>query len=59
MFSWLAKQLVAHNMRRRYVIWGRMKWGKLQEYEVYEDTEKAKALDDYLAVHEQPALAAR
>jgi ketosteroid isomerase-like protein len=41
----------------RYVIWGRMKWGKLQEYEVYEDTQKAKALDDYLAIHEQPTLA--
>jgi ketosteroid isomerase-like protein len=41
----------------RYVIWGRMVWGRLQEYEVYEDTQKAKALDDYLAVREQPALA--
>jgi hypothetical protein len=34
----------------RYVIWGRMSWGVLQEYEVYEDTEKSTALDDYLAV---------
>jgi ketosteroid isomerase-like protein len=33
----------------RYVIWGRIAWGLLREYEVYEDTEKAKALDDYLA----------
>lgn len=43
----------------RYVIWGRMKWGKLREYEVYEDTQKAKALDDYLEAHERPALALR
>jgi hypothetical protein len=33
----------------RYVIWGRAKWGFLKEYEVYEDTEKATALDRYLA----------
>ncbi|MGA2928282.1 MAG: hypothetical protein ABSG43_20260, partial [Solirubrobacteraceae bacterium] len=41
----------------RYVIWGRMAWGKLKDYEVYEDTEKARALDDYLAAN-QPALMA-
>jgi ketosteroid isomerase-like protein len=41
----------------RYVIWGHMKWGLLRDYEVYEDTQKAKALDEYLAEHEQPALA--
>jgi hypothetical protein len=33
----------------RYVIWGRMSWGLLREYEVYEDTEKSAALDEYLA----------
>jgi hypothetical protein len=33
----------------RYVIWGRISWGLLREYEVYEDTQKSKALDDYLA----------
>jgi ketosteroid isomerase-like protein len=33
----------------RYVIWGRLAWGKLREYEVYEDTQKSKALDQYLA----------
>ncbi len=32
----------------RYVIWGRISWGLLREYEVYEDTQKAKALDEYL-----------
>jgi hypothetical protein len=32
----------------RYVIWGRIAWGLLREYEVYEDTQKAKALDEYL-----------
>ena len=29
----------------RYVIWGRIAWGKLREYEVYEDTQKTEALD--------------
>ena len=32
----------------RYVIWGRMAWGRLREYEVYEDTQKSKALDAYM-----------
>src|ERR1700759_4343499 len=40
----------------RYVIWGRMSWGRLKAYEVYEDTQKADALDDYLA-HHRPELA--
>ena len=43
----------------RYVIWGRLAWGKLKDYEVYEDTQKSKALDEYLAAHEaQPAAVA-
>ena len=33
----------------RYVIWGRMSWGILREYEVYEDTQKSTALDEHLA----------
>jgi len=33
----------------RYVIWGHLSWGLLRDYEVYEDTQKAKALDSYLA----------
>jgi ketosteroid isomerase-like protein len=32
----------------RYVIWGRISWGKLREYEVYEDTQKSKRLDAWL-----------
>ncbi len=32
----------------RYVIWGRMAWGKLKDYEVYEDTQKSNELDAYL-----------
>jgi len=43
----------------RYVIWGRISWGKLREYEVYEDTQKSKALDGYLAsIGEPQAVAA-
>jgi hypothetical protein len=33
----------------RYVIWGQIAWGKLREYEVYEDTEETRRLDEYLA----------
>lgn len=33
----------------RYVIWGHLRWGLLRDYEVYEDTQKAKRLDEYLA----------
>jgi ketosteroid isomerase-like protein len=36
----------------RYVIWGRMAWGRLREYEVYEDTQKLKGFDEYLAARE-------
>ena len=42
----------------RYVIWGRMAWGKLKQYEVYEDTQKSKTLDEWLERHERPAAAA-
>jgi hypothetical protein len=38
----------------RAVLWCKLKWGRLKSYEVYEDTQKAKALDEWLAVHEQP-----
>jgi ketosteroid isomerase-like protein len=36
----------------RYVIWGRMSWGLMREYEVYEDTQKLKGFDEYLAAQE-------
>jgi ketosteroid isomerase-like protein len=36
----------------RYVLWGRMRWGHITEYEAYEDTNKLNALDDYLASHD-------
>jgi ketosteroid isomerase-like protein len=29
----------------RYVIWGVLRWGRVTDYEVYEDTEKALELD--------------
>jgi ketosteroid isomerase-like protein len=32
----------------RYVIWGHIRWGKLREYEVYEDTEASAQLDAWL-----------
>jgi ketosteroid isomerase-like protein len=48
-----AGELVYEN---RYVIWGHLRWGLLRDYEVYEDTERANALDAWLAERE-PALA--
>jgi hypothetical protein len=39
----------------RYVIWGRMAWMRLKEYEAYEDTEQTIALDEYLAAGATPA----
>jgi ketosteroid isomerase-like protein len=41
----------------RFVIWGKLKWGRLQDYEVYEDTQKASALDEWLEVNEQRLVA--
>ncbi|MEX0972805.1 MAG: hypothetical protein WDZ46_06060 [Solirubrobacterales bacterium] len=38
----------------RYVIWGHLRWGLLREYEVYEDTQQSKALDEYLASTGEP-----
>jgi ketosteroid isomerase-like protein len=32
----------------RYVIWGHMRWGKLYEYEAYEDTEETARLDAWI-----------
>jgi ketosteroid isomerase-like protein len=42
----------------RFVIWAKLRWGRVKEYEVYEDTEKAQALDDYLEANEPAMLAA-
>jgi ketosteroid isomerase-like protein len=36
----------------RFVIWGKMKWGRMKEYEVYEDTIKPRALDEWWAANE-------
>ncbi|MDQ6834870.1 MAG: nuclear transport factor 2 family protein [Actinomycetota bacterium] len=41
----------------RFVIWAALGWGRVKEYEVYEDTQKAAALDRWLAEH-RPELAA-
>jgi ketosteroid isomerase-like protein len=37
----------------RFVIWAKLRWGRVKEYEVYEDTQKAKALDEWLEVNER------
>ena len=30
------------------MIWGTIRWGRLVDYEVYEDTQKSRALDEWL-----------
>ena len=55
--SWRDNAAGERIYENRYVIWAKLRWGRVREYEVYEDTEKAQALDDYLAANE-PALAA-
>ncbi len=42
----------------RFVIWAKLKWGRVRDYEVYEDTQKAKALDEWLGVNEHRLVAA-
>jgi hypothetical protein len=42
----------------RAVIWGRISWGLLREYEVYEDTERSLALDRWLAAAQEQQAAA-
>jgi ketosteroid isomerase-like protein len=41
----------------RFVMWGRIAWGRLREYEVYEDTQAATKLDEYLAARATPGPA--
>ena len=36
----------------RFVIWGKLRWGRLHELEVYEDTIKPRALDEYVNARE-------
>jgi ketosteroid isomerase-like protein len=55
--SWWDNSTGERIYENRYVIWAHLRWGRMQSYEVYEDTEKAQALDEYLEAHE-PALAA-
>jgi len=33
----------------RFVMWGHLRWGRLRDYEVYEDTQQTARLDAYLA----------
>lgn len=44
--AWPSGERIYEN---RYVIWGRLSWGLLREYEVYEDTQRTEALDEHLA----------
>jgi ketosteroid isomerase-like protein len=53
--SWKDSPTGERVYENRFVLWGKMRWGKLYDYEAYEDTQKAKALDAYLEAHE-PAL---
>ena len=37
----------------RFALWAKLRWGKLYEYETYEDTIKPRALDEWIAAREQ------
>ena len=56
--SWWDNSAGERIYENRFVIWGHLRWGKLRDYEVYEDTEKAQALDDYLEANEPALMAA-
>jgi ketosteroid isomerase-like protein len=34
----------------RYVLWARTRWGRIYDYEAYEDTERSLAFDAYLSL---------
>jgi len=38
--------------QKRAVLFGKVRWGKMVFYEVYEDTEKIRTLDEHLATSE-------
>jgi ketosteroid isomerase-like protein len=54
--AWLDSPAGERIYDNRFVIWGKLRWGRLYDYEIYEDTQKAKALDAWLAENE-PQLA--
>ncbi len=56
--SWRDNSAGERIYENRFVIWAHLRWGKLRDYEVYEDTEKAQALDDYLEANEPALMAA-
>ena len=56
--SWLDSPEGERIYDNRFVIWGKLRWGKLYDYEVYEDTQKAKALDAWLEVNESRLVGA-
>ncbi len=41
----------------QFVIFGRMAWGRIKQYEVFLDTEKVAALDVWLAANEAALMA--
>ena len=55
--SWLDSPEGERIYDNRFVIWGKLRWGKLRAYEVYEDTQKAKELDRWLEQHEERLVA--
>lgn len=56
--SWLDSPEGERIYENRFVVWGKLRWGKLVDYEVYEDTQKAKALDGWLEQNERRLVAA-
>ena len=55
--SWWDNRAGERVYENRFIIWGKLRWGRLKAYEVYEDTEKANALDAYLEAPEPESAA--
>jgi ketosteroid isomerase-like protein len=43
----------------RFVLWGHLRWGRLKDYEVYEDTQATARLDTFLAASDRSRNPAR
>jgi hypothetical protein len=55
--SFLNGQDGARIYPNRFVMWGHLRWGRLKDYEVYEDTQTTARLDTFLAASDRSSAA--